>query len=91
MAFLLSLDEVERVDVSLPEQLIFEKHVMLFLIEFIHFAESVHVQLTDERLNLPVPEVDRKHFFLESFGVFDVNLTIVLGPANNILKFIFLS
>lgn len=90
MPLLLPLNHAQRVDIALPEELILKEHMILLLIELIDLAEPIHVELPNKGLNLAMPEVDREDLLLQSLGVLDMNLTVVLGPANYILEFVFL-
>jgi hypothetical protein len=65
--------------------------MMLFLVEFVDLAEPVHVQLSDERFDLPVPEIHRQHLVFKSLGVLDVNLAVVLTPAYDVFELVFLN
>jgi len=64
---------------------------MLFFVEFVDFAEPVHVQLAYEGLDLAVAEVDWQHLVLQSFRALNMYFRTVLAPANDILELIFLS
>ena len=44
---------------SFPKEFIFKEHMILFFVQFIDFAEPVHVELTDEGLDLLVSEIER--------------------------------
>lgn len=62
--------------------------MVLLFVQLVDFAESVHVQLPDEGLDLFVAEIERQHLVFEGVGVFDLDLGRVRTPADDIFKFV---
>jgi hypothetical protein len=49
------------------------------------FVKVVHVELSDEGTEVPVPEIDGKNFLLESFNIKDNKAGSLLTPRDNSL------
>jgi hypothetical protein len=64
--------------------------IALLPFHLVDLTEPVHVQLSNERLYFIVTEKQRKDRLLQSLLILNKNLTVVLTPTYNVLKFIFL-
>lgn len=65
--------------------------MVFFFVEFVDLAEPVHVELPDERLNLPMAEVNGQHLVLKGLWIFNMDFGTVLAPTYNILELVFLN
>lgn len=52
------------VHIALLEVLVLEVEVVSFFVHFVDFAESIHVELSDERFDLVVSEEERQDYLL---------------------------
>lgn len=72
------------------EMLIFEIKMVFFFIHLRHLAKPVHVKLSNEGFNLVMSEVDWQNLFLQLLLVLNQNFTVVLTPADDVFKLVFL-
>lgn len=75
-----------KIHLSPYEILILEIHVVAFFCKFRHFAELVHVQLTNERSEMFVPKEVGEDFLLHFFGLLYEDL-IGAVPSEIVLIF----
>ena len=83
LIFLLVLDfaPYEMQDVGLPSQKVrVAKNV--FARVFAAFVKAIHIELSDERVDIPVPEELGKNMVLEVVDLFDGKLAAVSHPMD---------
>lgn len=61
------------------------------MVQPIFLTESVHIELSDERLSLAVPEVKRQDNVFQTRTVLNLHFGVVVTPANDFRVLFFLS
>jgi hypothetical protein len=80
---------IHELHLSPLEVLVLEVHVVLFLDDFRHLAELVHVELSDEGGEVLVAEKMRQDLLFQFLTTFDEHLIVAI-PAEIILILLFL-
>ena len=84
--FLLSFNQMEELWIFISKELVFKEYTFSFSDNFIDFFEFIHIELSNETLNLLVSKVNRQYLSFHPPLIFDLNLTSITSPSYCILK-----
>lgn len=80
----------DAVHVALFEMFVLEVQMVAVPVHLVDLTEPVHIELSDERFDLVVPEEHRQHDLLQFLLVLYKDFVIGLAPADDLLVLIFL-